>query len=72
MKITLNHIVTYQSEKIPKVKNDTPEVPSAIWHNKNWTGFVLLISNIYHLEPEKEQSRVDDFIRESIRVLDSI
>lgn len=59
-------------DKIDQVKNDTPEVPAAIWHNKEWTGFVLLISNIYHIEPEKEQSRVDDFIKESIRVLDSI
>ncbi len=70
-----NYIEPYcfvSMEKIYQVHNDTPDVPSAIWHNKNWTGFVLLISNIYHVEPEKEQSRVDDFIGESLRVLKSI
>jgi hypothetical protein len=70
-----NYIEPYcfvSTGKKTKVKNGIPEIPSAIWHNKDWNGYVLLISKIYHTEPERERSNIDDFIKEAISGLDHV
>jgi hypothetical protein len=59
-------------ERKHTARGDDHDVSQAIWHNKRWTGLVLLLHHFIQPEPEHERARAKSFFEESIRQLDRI
>ncbi len=44
-----------------------PELPKGLWHNRGWSGALILFSDITNIEVEREYANVKDFFDASLK-----
>lgn len=70
-----NYIEPYYFLKLNRSIKSTaglPELQTGLWHNIEWSGAVILYSEITNVEPEKEFAITRDFFEETLKITEDI
>jgi len=70
-----NYIEPYYYIKLSqniKSTSGLPELSRGLWHNKGWSGALILYSDITNIETEKEFAITRDFFEEALKAINDI